>query len=221
MADFWIKDGERMLMIGDSITDAGARTGGDAPFGHGYVRMFVELVTARYPERNIEFLNRGVGGNTVQNLRDRWNEDVLALKPDKMSLKIGINDINKHLLGMPDGVGPDEYAKFYDELMNLTKNELGVPMVLLTPFYISTDRTKGHSYRSKLLELLPRYIDTVEEMSVKYGTKLLRTQDFFQEQLKHRDANVFIHGAIAADAIHPNHAGYLLIADALFRLLDE
>ena len=59
MADFWIKDGERMLMIGDSITDAGARTGGDAPFGHGYVRMFVELVTARYPERNIEFLNRG------------------------------------------------------------------------------------------------------------------------------------------------------------------
>ena len=113
------------------------------------------------------------------------------------------------------------YAKLFDELMNLTKNELGVPIVLLTPFYISTDRTKGHSYRSKLLELLPRYIDTVEEMSVKYGTKLLRTQEVFQEQLKHRDANVFIHGAIAADAIHPNHAGYLLIADALFRLLDE
>ena len=220
MADFWIKDGERMLMIGDSITCAGRRST-DAPFGHGYMRMFVELVTARYPERNIEWLNRGVGGNTVQHLRDRWNEDVLDLKPDKMSLKIGINDINKHLLGMPDAVDPDNFAKLFDELLDLTKRELGIPMVLITPFYISTDRTGGQSYRSKLLALLPRYIETVENMSAKYGAKLLRTHEIFQDQLKHRDADVFIQGAIAADAIHPNHAGYMLIADSLFKLLDE
>jgi len=220
MSDFWIKDGERMLMIGDSITEAGRRST-DAPFGHGYMRMFVELVTSRYPDRNIEFLNRGVGGNTVQHLRDRWNEDVLTLKPDRMSLKIGINDINKHLLGMPDGIDPDTYAKILDELLNLTTSELGIPIVLLSPFYISTDRTGGHSYRSQVMDLLPRYIETVEEMSVKYSTKLLRTHEIFQEQLKYRDADVFIHGAVAADAIHPNHAGYMLIADSLFRLLDE
>ena len=220
MADFWIKDGERMVMIGDSITEANKRSG-EAPFGHGYVRAFVELVTARYPERNIDFLNRGVGGNTVQHLRDRWADDVLALKPDKLSLKVGINDINKHLMGIPDAVDPDTFAKLYDEVLDLTKRELGIPIVLLTPFYISTDRTGGHSYRSTLLELLPRYLETVENMSAKYGTKLLRTHEVFQEQLKYRDPDYFIHGALGADAIHPNHAGYTLIASALFDLLDE
>ena len=226
MADFWIKDGEKFLMIGDSITDAGSRAE-DGPWGHGYVRTFIELVTARYPERNIEFLNRGVGGNTVANLRTRWADDVLYHKPDKMSLMVGINDINKHLLdhkdlmGNPDGVDPDTYAQVYDEILDLTKRELGIPIVLLTPFYISTDRTKGQSYRSKVLELLPRYLETVENMSAKYGTKLLRTHEVFQNVLKYHDPHIFTHGGLAADAIHPNTAGYTVIASALFDLLHE
>ncbi|MBT4141346.1 MAG: GDSL family lipase, partial [Candidatus Latescibacteria bacterium] len=66
MSDFWIEDGETMLFIGDSITDCGRR-GGDAPFGSGYVRFFTELATAEYPERNIRFINKGIGGNRVTN----------------------------------------------------------------------------------------------------------------------------------------------------------
>ena len=53
MSDFWIQDGETMLLIGDSITDCGRRAA-EAPLGSGYVRAFTEMVTAQFPERNIE-----------------------------------------------------------------------------------------------------------------------------------------------------------------------
>ncbi|MBU7004098.1 MAG: GDSL family lipase, partial [Theionarchaea archaeon] len=59
---FAIKDGETILLIGDSITDCGRRAQ-EAPLGNGYVRIFSENVTATYPELNIRYVNKGIGGN--------------------------------------------------------------------------------------------------------------------------------------------------------------
>ena len=102
MPDFWIKDGETLLMIGDSITDCGRR-GNDPPLGSGYVRMFSELVTAHHPEREIRYINKGIGGNKVTDLKERWRDDVLYHKPDRLTVKIGINDLHSHLRGATEG----------------------------------------------------------------------------------------------------------------------
>lgn len=214
MADFWIKNGETMLMIGDSITDCGRR-GAEAPLGAGYVRTFTELVTARYPSRNIHFINKGIGGNRVTHLKDRWRDDVLFHKPNKLSIKIGINDLHSVLRKADDAVSPELFEEVYDEILGVTQKELGCPVVLLSPFYISTDRS-GHSFRSQVLDLIPEYIKTVEKMSRKYKTKLVKLHDIFQDQLKYRDADTF-----CPEPVHPNRTGHLIIAQALLDNLSK
>ena len=214
MGDLWIEENETLLFIGDSITDCGRR-GAEAPLGSGYVSMFTELVTARFPERMIRYINKGIGGNKVTDMKLRWNDDMLYHRPDRLSIKIGINDLHSHLRGAPEGVGPELFEQTYDELLDWTRSELDCPVVLLTPFYISTDRS-GQTFRTQVLELIPRYIDTVEKMSQKYGTKLVRLHDVFQQQLKYRDADTF-----CPEPVHPNHTGHMVIAQALLDALLE
>ena len=208
----WLEDGKTVLFIGDSITDCGRRTDA-APLGSGYVSMFTELVTARYPERKIRWINKGIGGNRITDLRERWRDDVLYHRPDRLSVKIGINDLHSHLRGAADGVTPEIFAEIYEELMQLTQAELGCPVVLVTPFYISTDRS-GQTFRSQVMDIIPRYIETVQKMSAKYETRLVNLQDVFQEQLKYRDADTF-----CPEPVHPNHTGHLTMAHALFEAL--
>ncbi len=214
MADFWVKNGETLLFIGDSITDCGRRAA-EAPLGAGYVRTFTEMVTARYPSRNIQYINKGIGGNRVTHLKDRWRDDVLFHKPDKLSVKIGINDLHSYLRKADDAVSPALFEEVYDEILSVTKKELGCPIVLISPFYISTDRS-GQTFRSQVMDVIPTYIATVEKMSKKYKTKLVRLHDIFQEQLKYRDADTF-----CPEPVHPNRTGHLVIAQALFDKLSK
>ena len=212
MSDFWIEDGETMLFIGDSITDCGRR-GAEAPLGSGYVGLFSELATTRYPDRQIRYINKGIGGNKITDLSERWRDDVLFHKPDRLSIKIGINDLHSHLRGADGGVSPELFAELYDSVLALTKQELGCPVVLISPFYISRDNS-GQTFRSQVLELLPRYIETVEALSKKYDTKIVRLHAIFQQHLEYRDAEVF-----CPEPVHPNRAGHLVIAEAVMKAM--
>src|SRR5512139_2711418 len=84
--------GQRVLFIGDSITDCDRRFLA-APYGDGYMNLVRAFVTARHPQVRLTWLNRGVSGDTVRDLARRWEHDVLALQPDWLSVLIGINDI--------------------------------------------------------------------------------------------------------------------------------
>ena len=139
MGDFWVADNETMLFIGDSITDCGRR-GAEMSLGSGNVRMVTELTTARYPDCDIKYINKGIGGNRITNLKDRWQDDVFYHSPDKLSIKIGIDDLHSHL-GAADGVSPKQFGSIYDELLEKTVFKLNCPVLLVTPFYVSTDRS--------------------------------------------------------------------------------
>ena len=214
MGDFWIQDGERMLFIGDSITDCGRRDRA-VPLGDGYVSMFTELATARHPERNIDWLNMGIGGNRTTHLKERWQTDVIDHRPDRLSIKIGINDLHSFQRGDPDGVPSGQFERNYDELLASTRNALGeIPVLLVTPFYISMNR--DDVVEGAILGMIPAYIDIVEEMSAKYGTLLLNLHDVFQEHLMYRPPSMF-----CPEPVHPNHTGHMVIANALMELLSR
>ncbi len=199
MSDFWIQEGERMLFIGDSITDCGRRDLA-APLGDGYVSIFTELATARYPERNIDWVNMGIGGNRTTHLKERWQTDAINQRPDRLSVKIGINDLNSFRRGDADGVSPDQYRQNYDEILDCTRRALGdIPILLITPFYISTNR--DDEIEGAALGLIPEYIEVVKDMSARYGTLLLNLHDVFQEQLKYRPP-----GAFCPEPVHPNRS---------------
>lgn len=151
----------------------------------------------------------------MTHLHERWRDDVIYHKPDKLSIKIGINDLHSVLRKADDAVPPARFEELYDSILDTTQKEIGCPVVLITPFYVSADRP-GQTFRSQVMELLPEYIAVVNKMSEKYGTKLVRLHDLFQEHLKHRDSETFCPGPV-----HPSRRGHLIIADAVFKALSE
>ena len=109
------KENARVLFQGDSITD-GNRGRNEDPnhiLGHGYCFIIAAQYGARFPERRLTFLNRGVSGNKVTDLAARWQKDTLDLKPDVLSILIGINDSGR--------VPLEDYEQVYDRLLEDAK----------------------------------------------------------------------------------------------------
>jgi len=208
-----IKNDETLLFIGDSITDCDRRENAHRPLGWGYAHRVSDMLTIREPQKKITVINRGVSGNNIGDLRSRWSDDVLEVKPDWLSIKIGINDLNQTLGGQND-FPPEKFEENYDFILAQTTQRLPTcQLLLIDPFFMSRDRLKD-SYRARVLKILPEYIEVVHRMSKKYKTRLVKTHDLFQEQLKHHKLEVF-----SSEPVHPNSAGHLLIAEAVYKAL--
>ncbi|MFC1461708.1 GDSL-type esterase/lipase family protein, partial [Verrucomicrobiota bacterium] len=91
-----LKKGEKILFIGNSITDCGRRDVA-APLGSGYVKFVSDMLIMREPEKRVTIINKGIGGDVVPGLLARWKDDVLRHRPDWLSIKIGINDLHRFL----------------------------------------------------------------------------------------------------------------------------
>jgi lysophospholipase L1-like esterase len=210
MSRFLFKDGQTVLFIGDSITDCGRR-GASAPFGDGYVRKTIDLITARYPERKLRFINKGIGGNTVVDLLNRWEDDVIRHRPDWLSIKIGINDLHRTARNDADPVPPKRFEDGYRKILERTRKATRAKLILIDPFYISRD-TSPHSWRGKVHALLPSYLRIVARLAKEYRAIHVKTHDTFQRHLRYREADRF-----CPEPVHPNPSGHLVIAHEVLR----
>jgi len=210
-----IKNGQTILFIGDSITDCGRCTT-DAPLGNGYVKLFADMLTIRQPKMTITVINKGIGGDVVTGLRNRWNDDVLLNKPDWLSIKIGINDLHRTLRQSPEAVTPELYREAYEDIISRTRSALpACKLVLIDPFYISTESSPT-SLRSAALKLLPEYLQIVNDLSKKYETLEIETHEIFQRLLKTHDPDTF-----CPEPVHPNLTGHMVIAEAVYAALSS
>ena len=138
MGDICFGVGEKIVFIGDSITDCGRRTEQDGPYGKGYVSLVRALLHARYPAHGLTIVNRGIGGNTIRDLAARWQEDVLNEAPDWLSVKIGINDVGRLIAGnLADHVRLDEYEATYRSLLQQTPAVANGKLILMEPYVIA------------------------------------------------------------------------------------
>ena len=209
-----IKSKETILFIGDSITDCGRRDAA-APLGNGYVKFFSDLLTSREPEKRILIVNKGISGDNVVGLKNRWSDDVLRHKPDWLSIKIGINDLHS-TFGNPNGVHPKVYAEAYEDILARTRKSLpNCRILLIQPFYISIEASPG-TWRKQVQDLLPVYLQIVSRLSRKYRTRLVKTHAMFQRLLCHYDADTF-----CGEPVHPNPTGHLAIAEAVYGALSD
>ena len=206
-----LRDKQTILFIGDSITDCGRR-GGATPYGDGYVKFFRDLLILREPHRRVAIINKGISGDNAVGLKNRWNDDVLYHRPDWLSVKIGINDCHRFLAGVQEH-GPDEFRKDYDLVLSQTREETKAQILLIDPFYISTDRT-GLGARTQVLKLLPEYISTVHDMAKKHKARLVRTHDLFQKHLESTAPDFF-----CPEPVHPFRSGHLFIALEVMKTL--
>ena len=207
---FLIKENQKVVCIGDSITDCGRRAE-FAPFGNGYVKYFNDMLIANYPEKNITVINKGISGNTIIDLENRWEDDVIYHKPDWLTILIGINDLH-HLLRKDmdwQECTDEKFAQRYQDILTRTKKRIKCGIVLLEPFYISTD--SSDKWRASVLRELKKYIRVVRKMSEMFDTRIVNLHEIFQKHLKYRDNETF-----CPEPVHPNTTGHIVIASNLF-----
>jgi lysophospholipase L1-like esterase len=200
--------GQRIVFAGDSITDAGRRDT-DPPYGHGYVSLVRALVTASHPELRLTWLNRGVGGDTVRDLARRWERDVVAARPDWLSVKIGINDVWRSFDGRPaEAVPVDEYEHTLRALLGHAVEATGCRLILAEPYVIEPDRAEPQRARTD------RYAAVVRQVAADLDAILVRTQKAFDRVLAHSGPTDW-----ATDRIHPELAGHAVIAQEYLRAI--
>ena len=191
----------RILFQGDSITDGNRGRNADPNhiLGHGYAFIVAAKYGAAFPERNLTFMNRGISGNTVLDLQGRWKADTLDLKPDALSVLIGINDSGKN-------IPLAQYEEVYDKLLADTRAALpSVKFVLCEPFYLPKD---GHRAGDAHDEDVRQRQAIVAKLAAKYGAALVRLQRVFDEACKRAPAEYWVW-----DGVHPTYSGHQLFAD--------
>jgi len=214
-----IQDGQRLVFIGDSVTDMGRTRNGDAPseglfepLGKGYPHVVSGLLNAFYPERLIRITNVGNSGNTVRHLKDRWQRDVIDLKPDWLSIMIGINDVWRQF-DMPQipeaAVRPEEYRSTLRELIVRTKPLLAGGLVLMTPFFIEPNPA------DRMRARMDEYGAVCKEIARETEVLFVDTQAAFDRILQYRHPSY-----ITWDRVHPNIYGAAILARAFLKAVD-
>lgn len=198
--------GTRILFQGDSITDGnrGRNTDPNHILGHGYQFLIAARFGESLAERHLVFLNRGISGNKVSDLARRWQTETLDLKPDVLSILIGINDLNA-------GVSAADYERQYDQLLTETRIALpSVRLVLGEPFglpvgHFATEWDKHRADLSVRREIVAR-------LAIKHHAAVVPYQRAFDDATQRAPAAEWIW-----DGIHPTYAGHQLMAKAWIR----
>jgi lysophospholipase L1-like esterase len=200
---------DKLIMIGDSITDVErARPVGEGLFGaigKGYVALVDALLGSAYPERNIRVINMGSSGNTVRDLKARWHSDVLDLKPDWLSICIGINDVWRQFdipLIREQHVYINEYEKTLTELVRKTR-PLVKGLVLMTPYYLEPNKS------DPMRATMDLYGEVVKRIAADNDCLFVDLQAEFDRIMKH-----IYPATLAWDRIHPSMVGHSVIARA-------
>lgn len=235
---------QKLLLIGDSITDCGRRNEPFAPYGNGYVHFVRALLLARYPELGLEVVNRGISGNTVRDLARRWETDVVAEQPDWLSVKIGINDVWRTMSGrLEEAVPLAQYRATYRRLLERTREATRARLILMEPYVIAPPVGDGPAEAAggmTLAEAQRRYPE-LRQQNVAAGPEFEAVMAHFRALMDEYTATVHDLAAEfdavlvptqeafdeairhqppmfwAADRVHPGAPGHAAIARAFLR----
>ncbi len=183
-----------ILFQGDSITDCN-RLQNDG-IGDGYVKKIQESLP------NYEVVNRGISGNKTNDLLARWKEDTIALKPDILSIMVGVNDI-WHTHAFSCGNDFEIFKKNYIELLEWTKRELPNTLILMMePYLVVND-----DFQASWADELDNFALEVRRLAFEYSDLFIPTN-----QLMNEAAVQYGKENILWDGIHPKDLGHELLA---------
>jgi len=207
--------GDTVLFQGDSITDAGREKEKELPnnphsFGYGYAFLAASALLNALPEKELTIYNRGISGNKVYQLADRWQKDCLDLKPHVLSILIGVNDYWHMRNGKYDGT-IEVYENDYRALLKRTKEAMpGVKLVLCEPYYLLNTSAVDETW----VEPMKQYQAVAKKMADEFGTLWVPFQKVYDEAIKHAPATYWSH-----DGVHPAMPGAQLMAEAWLRIV--
>ena len=208
----------KFLFQGDSITaatrvdeDGGGR--GSSLFGYGYPNL-VAADFLKNRKGEIEFINRGVSGDRVVDLYARIKDDIINLKPDAMSILIGVNDV-WHELTVNNGVSAEKYEKIYSMLIEEVKEALPkIKIIILEPFV--QNGTGTEAFYDEFRAEVGKRSEAAQRIAKKYGLTCVPVQAKFDESAADGDTSYW-----TVDGVHPAPAGHQLIKEALSEAIND
>jgi lysophospholipase L1-like esterase len=202
------KKGMVFLFQGDSITDSNRGRDNDPNhiMGHGYALAIAAQLGVEYPLMDLRFYNRGISGNTIVEMANRWQRDTLDLKPDLLSILIGVNDSSSVIFDWGLPVTIHRYEEIFDSL--LTKTLAKYPdmlLVLCEPFILKVGIV-AENWQACQSDIEKRQ-EIVRKLADRYDAIFIGYQEMFNEASKNAPAGYWIW-----DGVHPTIAGHELMA---------
>lgn len=203
----------KILFTGDSITDGNRLKKKSQEWdlnhqmGHSYAYIVNGLLGSEYPDRHFEFKNRGVSGNRVIDLYARVETDLFPVKPDVLSILVGVNDgpIDRNNY---EPTPQKKYETVYRMMLDDVKERLpGCKIILMEPFVCNAGRLREEGEYPIWRECVSGYAAAVREISQDYGTIFVPLQDRFDESCAKYTPEYW-----SWDGVHPTENGHGMIA---------
>ena len=220
----------KAVFLGDSITMAGVYDtevgvqSGDTliyPKYSGFITLLKNDI-----EDDIELIGKGVSGDKVSNLLERYKEDVLSLNPDIVFIYIGINDV-WHKYDFGTGTDIIFYENGLRKIIADIKSN-GARVVLCTPTVIGENKgefTLVNKFKDiETMEImngdLDAYSDVIRKLSSELDTDLVDLRKIFVNYILENNPNNEPAGITTYDGVHLNDLGNKLIADEMLKFLN-
>ena len=196
------KVGQTILFQGDSITDAGRSREDSANLGGGYAMMAASRVQAIYPELGLKFLNKGISGNRAVDLAGRWQRDCIDIKPDWVSILIGINACWRRF-DAKDPTSAEAFEKHYRTILESSRSN-GIGIIICEPFVLPCPPDRA-AWRA---DLDPK-IHVARKLAREFAVRYVPFDGIFAARSLAQPPAYW-----AADGVHPTPAGHALMADS-------
>lgn len=208
-----ISSNDIILFQGDSITDAGRDRENTSPnssraLGSGYASLAAAQLLHTHAGRQLSIYNRGISGNKVHQLAERWEQDCIALKPTVLSILIGVNDYWHMFNGKYDGtiqIYRDDYRKLLDRTLKALPD---VKLIIGEPFAVNNVKAVTDAWFPAFNE----YRQAAQEIANEYKAAFIPYQRVFDEAAKRAPSAYW-----TTDGVHTTLAGAQLMANAWLR----
>ena len=204
-----LKKGERIIFLGDSITQAGVRP-------TGYVTLIKKELTEKHKDLEIEVIGAGISGNKVPDLQKRLEKDVLAKKPTLVVIYIGINDVWHGEKDPARGTTKEKFEAGLKEIIGKIQ-EGGARVVLCTPTVIGEKKSGSNPLDAQL----DAYAESSRKVAKETGSQLCDLRKAFVDHLEKNNPEDKETGILTGDRVHLNDAGNKLVATTILAVIDR
>ena len=193
----------KIIFFGDSITEAERDPSNPNDLGKGYVKFAEGKLRLLYPETRMLFLNRGVDGDGVADLKARIQKDILDEKPNAVVLQVGINDVRQK------NVSEEQFRKDYTALVSSLK-ETGATLIVLQPFVLPVGD------KARLRPRLKAFNQIISDVAAAHDIVVIPMDEIFSGATIDIQPTQF-----STDGIHPTHRGHRYLADFVVKELKK
>lgn len=229
-----------ILFQGDSITDCGRYRGATdkkqtsialfrdgklfkkiTALGEGYPALVSAELQKNFPGE-YRFINRGVGGDRIPDVYARIVRDIISLKPDYMSLLVGVNDVwHGFDFGSNNGTGAVRFEKVYNMLLEELKSEFPqLKIIIMGPFVLegsaTSDRESHPDRYAEFRKGVAEMAEIAKKLAEKHGCPFIDLQSIFDEAVKTVPANELL-----SDGVHPTRKGHEIITKEWLKIFAD